>query len=64
MIILEEVVDTVQETARQLVRVIRVRRLVLEHQDQALKVVRCHYTDVFLREVSRTETQRKSLVSI
>ena len=50
MIILEEVVDTVQETARQLVRVIRVRRLVLEHQDQALKVVRCHYTDVFLRE--------------
>ena len=48
MIILEEVVDTVQETARQLVRVIRVRRLVLEHQDQALKVVRCHYTDVTL----------------
>ena len=25
---------------------IRVRRLVLEHQDQALKVDRCHYTDV------------------
>ena len=25
-------------------------------QDQVLKVVRCHYTDVFLREVSQTET--------
>ena len=25
-------------------------------QDQVLKVARCHYTDVFLREVSQTET--------
>ena len=36
----------VQAMVRPLVRAIRVRRLVLEHQDQALKVDRCHYTDV------------------
>ena len=27
-------------------RAIRVRKLVPEHRDQALKVDRCHYTDV------------------
>ncbi len=32
-------------------------------QDLVLKVVRCLYTDVFLREVSHAETLRKSLVS-
>ena len=34
----------VQVMARQLVRAIKVRKLVLAHQDQVLKVVRCHYT--------------------
>ena len=63
MIISEEAVDTVQEMARQQVRVIRDRRLVPELQDLVLKVVRCLYTDVFLREVSHAETLRKSLVS-
>jgi hypothetical protein len=64
VIILEEAVDTVQEMARPQVRVIRDRRLVQELQDLVLKVVRCHYTDVFLREVSQTETLRKSLLSM
>jgi hypothetical protein len=45
-IILEEAAAMVQAMVRPLVRAIRVRRLVLEHQDQALKVDRCHYTDV------------------
>ena len=56
----EEVVDTVQEMARLLVRAIRVRRLVLEHQDQGSKVARCHYTEDYQREVSSAETLRKS----
>ena len=63
VIISEEDVDTVQAMARPLVRVIRDRRLVQELQDLVLKVVRCLYTDVFLREVSHAETLRKSLVS-
>jgi hypothetical protein len=46
---------------RQLVMVTRVRRLVLELQDLALKVVRCHFTEEYQREVSRTEIQRISL---
>ena len=50
----------VQEMARQLVKVIRDRRLVQEHQDQVLKVVRCHYIEEFLREVSQTETVENS----
>ena len=37
----EEAVDTVLEMVRLLVRAIRVRRLVLEHQDQGSKVARC-----------------------
>jgi hypothetical protein len=64
VIILEEAVDTVQAMARQLVRVTKVRRLVLALQDQVSKVVRCHYIDVFLREVSLIETHRKSLLLI
>ena len=45
---------------RLLVRDIRDRRLVLEHQDQVSKVVRCHYTEDCLREVSSAETPRQS----
>ena len=41
----------VQETVRLLVRAIRVRKLVLELQDQVSKVARCHYTEDYLREV-------------
>jgi hypothetical protein len=63
VIILEEVVDTVQEMVRPLVRDIRDRRLVLELLDQASKVVRCHYIDVFLREDLQIVTLRKSLLS-
>ena len=62
MIILEEAVDMVPETVRPQARAIRVRRLVLELPDLALKVVRCLCTDVFLREDSRIEIQRKSLL--
>ena len=42
MIISEEDADTDQEMVRLLVRDIRDRRLVPEHQDQVSKVVRCH----------------------
>ena len=42
----------------------KVRKLVLELRDQVSKVDRCHYTDVFLREVSLAETLRKSLESM
>ena len=55
MITSEEAVDMVQEMVRQLVRAIRDRRLVQELQDQALKVVRCHYTEEFQREDSQIE---------
>ena len=54
----------VQETERQLERATKVRRHVPEHRDRALKVVRCRYTEEFLREDSQTETLRISLVSI
>ncbi len=63
-IISEEAVDMVQEMVRQPVKDIRDRRLVQELQDQVLKVVRCHYTEEFLREVSHAETLRKSLESM
>ena len=59
----EEVVDTDEEMVRQPVKVIKVGTLVPEHQDQALKVVRCHYTEDFQREVSLTETPKRSLLS-
>ena len=49
-IISEEAVDTVLEMVRQLVKVTKVRRLVPEQQDQALKVVRCLYTEEYQRE--------------
>ena len=45
-IILEEAAAMVQAMVRPLVRATRVRKLVPEHRDQALKVDRCHYTDV------------------
>ena len=60
----------VQAMVRPLVRAIRVRRLVLEHQDQALKVDRCHYTEDYLREDRRlpkrgfTNINSKEIVGI
>jgi hypothetical protein len=60
VIILEEDADTVQETERPQVRVTRVRRLVPELPGSVSKVVRCHFTDVFPREVSRTEIIKRS----
>ena len=63
MIISEEAVDMVQVTVRLQVKVIKVRRLVQEHQDLVSKVARCHYIEEFLREVSQTEILRKSLLS-
>lgn len=38
----------------------KVRKLVQEHQDQALKVVRCHYIEDYQREALQTETALKS----
>ncbi len=49
----------VQVMARQLVRAIKVRKLVPAHQDQVLKVVRCHYTDVCQREVSQNRNTKE-----
>ena len=63
MIISEEDVDTVLEMVRQLVRDTKVRKLVLEHQDQVLKVVRCHYIEEYLREDLQTEIL-KTIVGI
>ena len=54
-------VDTVLEMVRQLVRDTKVRKLVLEHQDQVSKVVRCHYIEEYLREDLQTEILRLSL---
>ena len=59
MITSVEAVDMVQEMVKQLVKDIKDRKLVPEHQDQVLKVVRCLYTEDFLREVSRTETTKE-----
>ena len=59
-IILEEVVDMVRVMVRQPVRDTRVRRPVPEHPESVLKAARCLYTDVSPREVSRTETPRRS----
>ncbi len=61
MIISEEDVDTVLEMVRQLVRDTKVRKLVLEHQDQVSKVVRCHYIEEYLREDLQTEILRLSV---
>ena len=63
-IISEEAVDTDLEMVRQPEKGTKVRKHVPEQQDRDLKVDRCHYTDVFRREVSQTETRRKSLVSM
>ena len=59
VIISEEDADTVQEMVRLLVRDIRDRRLVPEHQDQVSKVVRCHYTEDCLREVSQCRNSKE-----
>ena len=53
-----EVVDMLQETVKQPVRVIKVKRLVQVQQDPDLKVVRCLYTDEYLREDLQTVIQR------
>jgi predicted nucleic-acid-binding Zn-ribbon protein len=53
----------VQETAKPLVKVIKVRRLVPELRDLVSRVARCHYTEEYQREVSQTETLRISWVS-
>jgi hypothetical protein len=63
VIISEEDVDTVLEMVRLQVRDTKVRKLVLELQDQVSKVARCHCIEEYQREVSQTETLRLSLVS-
>jgi hypothetical protein len=62
VIILEEVVDTVQETAKQPVKVTKVRKLVPEHPDPALKVDRCLYTEESLKEDLPVPVQKISLL--
>ena len=49
----------VPETARQQVKVIKVRRHVQEHPELVSKVVRCLYTEDFPREASRTEILKR-----
>ena len=44
----------VQEMVKQQVKATKDRKHVPEHRDRDLKVVRCLYTDVFRREVSKT----------
>jgi len=61
VIILEEVVDTVQAMARLPARAIKVRRHVLVHPELVSKVDRCHYTDVFQSVDLLTETVKTSL---
>jgi hypothetical protein len=56
VIISEEAAVMAQAMARQPARDTRVRRLVLVLHAQASRVVRCHYTEEFLREASQTET--------
>ena len=63
MIILEEVVDTVQATVRQPARVIRDRKLVQEHPESDSKAVRCRYTDVFPKR-GFTNRNSKDIVAI
>ena len=59
-----EAVDTVQEMVKQLVKDIKDRKLVPELQDQVSKVVRCLYTEDFLREVSRTEIPEVTIAAL
>ena len=56
----EEAVAMRQVMVRQLVRDIKVRRHAPARQGLVSKAVRCLYTEDFLREVSLTETRRKS----
>ena len=55
----EEAVDMVQETAKLLVKDIKDSLLVPVTRNRDSREVRCLYTDVFLREVSLTETPKK-----
>ena len=62
----EEDADMVQETARLPVRDIKDRRHVQAHREPDSRVARCRCTDVFRREVSRTEIlliSKQSIVS-
>ena len=58
-IISEEAVDTDLEMVRQPVKGTKVRKHVPEQQDRDLKVDRCHYTDVFRREVSQCRNSKE-----
>ena len=49
----------VQEMVKQQVKATKDRKHVPEHRDRDLKVVRCLYTDVFRREVSKTENSKE-----
>ena len=62
-IISEEAAATLPETARQLVRDTKARRLVPEHPDPVLKAVRCLYTDVFPKR-GFTNINSKAIVGI
>ena len=64
MIISEEGVDMVLEMARQPVRDTKARKLAPEQQGQGSKADRCHYTEEYQREDSRTGIPRRSLVSM
>jgi hypothetical protein len=48
----------VQEMVRPLVRATKVRKLVPELRDQALRVARCHYTEDCRREDLPTVTAK------
>ena len=56
MITSEEDADIVQETAKQPAKDIRDRKLVPEHQELDSKVVRCLYTEDFLRGFTNRNT--------
>jgi hypothetical protein len=49
-----------QETARQLVKDIKDRRLVQVLQDLASREVRCHSSELYLRDALSVEIQRLS----
>ena len=60
---LNKTVDMVQEMVKQQVKAIKVRKHVQALRDQVLKVVRCLYTEDFLREASNVEILKISLQS-
>ena len=53
----------VLETAKQPINDTKDSKLVPDTRNRDLKVVRCLYTDVCLREDSKTEIQKRSLQS-